>query len=107
MQAVQLTLDEALVTCPRCGHEFAVDRMVRDAKVEMLPDHARIAWTSAGWRFQRGIEYLGPADLARKINKTRTSAYRALQALVDAGLVEARPQNKYRRARHLYTGKAI
>lgn len=104
--AVQLTLDEALATCPRCGHEFAVQQAVVDTKVAMLPPATRQVWDAAGWRFWRGIEAIGPSRLAAKVNRDESTVRYHLAVLMRAGLVRAVPKNKYRRHYHIYTGTA-
>lgn len=61
-------------------------------------------WEASGHRFQRGWESLGPSELAARVNLAPSTVSYHLAVLLQAGLVRAIPQNKYRRQRHMYTG---
>ena len=105
----QLTLDDALdaleVTCPRCGYQFDARQAEVAVRVAGLSPATRAVWDAAGHRFQRGREWMGPSQLAARVNLSRSTAAYHVAVLLQAGLVRAIPQNKYKRQRHLYTGK--
>ncbi len=108
MQAVQLTLDDALeqakVTCPRCGYAFNARHAELRAKLAGLSPATRAVWLAGGHRFQRGREYVGPSELAARANLAVSTVSYHLMVLLQVGLVRAIPQNQYRRHRHVYTG---
>ena len=105
----QLTLDDALdaleVTCPRCGYEFDARQTDVALRLARLSPATRAVWDAAGHRFQRGREWMGPSQLAARVKLSRSTVAYHVAVLLQAGLVRAIPQNKYKRRRHLYTGK--
>lgn len=114
---IQLTLDDALtVVCPRCHYEFEVQQAVRKARLALLPPATLSVWEAAGPRFRRGLEHVGPSELAARANLTAPTILHHLSILVAHDLVRRIPQNPHRarlakqfpqhrlRVRHVYTG---